>query len=104
MTDRVHCIVPGCGRSYPRRDGDAADGEILCATHWRNSPSHYRYAIKKWRRLYSGQMRRKPDNRSERAIRLYGKRFWQNWDRLRAFWVKPAQSDMDRQLDDMGLR
>lgn len=51
-SDRLPCLVPGCGRTFKAGVGDSADTEIMCGKHYRLAPAALRAEYVVTRRRY----------------------------------------------------
>lgn len=86
---RLHCIIPGCRRTYAPRPGERFDLEVslICGRHWRMVPP----------------LMRRIENRIRRLSRRYGwtdalierhHRIW--WRCVRAITARPIETELAR--------
>ncbi len=92
MSDRIHCIVPFCGRTSPRSKHPESN-EIICGKCWRGYVSRAAKAERtrlkrRWRRIERIVMRHKARRRDvapqmERIAGLIDRLWQRNWERCK---------------------
>lgn len=102
--ERLHCVVPGCGRTAPANKHPGST-EIICRRHWKMVPDELK---NQYKRL----------NAKERQLkRMYAKRgvdnpqlntLWrlrhQNWKAIRASFASDKPEGIDAFMKEAGLR
>ena len=81
---RVNCIVDGCARGTTRirPDADGAQGDWICADHWRTVPKAWRRRLSLFGRRARAAEKRGDDEKMQRAARAY----WSLWARIVALF------------------
>lgn len=74
--ERVRCCVPGCRRTFKRRNPDSWDETVMCGRHWRLAPKRLRRRSTRLLRAYNAA---KDGRRARRLATLYNR----NWNRCR---------------------
>lgn len=101
MSERLKCLVPSCGRTFPK---DGSITEVLCGRHYRMAPASVRQEYRIVRRKIAGRQRRRPENRDEAELDGLYDEANRLWDAIKSHVLNADYpGGLSAFLEDMGM-